>query len=131
MSGKRVVCSCDFSRASGCSLCHPAGAPAQTRNPGAGADALPQSTTTAALGETIRCLLNQHRAGAGLGPLGRQGKLLHAATSHAKDMVKHRFASHIGSDGSTPLSRVRRTGFLEGARFFAVGEDMAWGESTR
>jgi uncharacterized protein YkwD len=95
-----------------------------------GADALPESTTTALLGESVRCLLNERRLSAGLKPLGRQPKLLRAAGSHGKDMIRHHFVSHLGSNGSSPLSRVRRTGFLQGASFFAVGEDMAWGESS-
>jgi uncharacterized protein YkwD len=95
-----------------------------------GVDALPESTTTALLGESVRCLLNQRRLSAGLKPLGPQPKLLRAAGSHGKDMIRHQFVSHLGSNGSTPLSRVRRTGFLNGAGNFAVGEDLAWGESS-
>jgi uncharacterized protein YkwD len=101
-----------------------------TRTSCAGALALPESTTTAALSESVRCLLNERRASAGLKTLGRQRKLLRAAGSHGRDMIRHHFVSHLGSNGSTPLSRVRRTGFLKGASFFAVGEDLAWGESS-
>ena len=129
MKGKRLTAVLTSAALLAALFAIPAGAPAQTGKTCAGADALPQGTTTAALGESVRCLLNLRRASAGLGPLGGQRKLLHAANSHAKDMVDHQFVSHIGSDGSTPLSRVRRTGFLKGASFFAVGEDMAWGNS--
>ncbi|MDX6615421.1 MAG: hypothetical protein QOD60_512 [Solirubrobacterales bacterium] len=129
MNGKRLIAALLSAALLAVPFVIPETAPAQMGATCAGVDALPQSTTTAALGESIRCLLNQHRASAGLGPLGRQGKLLHAANAHAKDMVNHQFVSHIGSNGSTPLSRVRRTGFLKGASFFAVGEDMAWGNS--
>ncbi len=108
-------------------LAVPAPAPAQSENC-AGADATPQSTTLEALSESMRCLLNAERAEKGMRPLSRSNKILRAANVHAKDMVKRHFVSHIGSDGSTPLSRLRRTGFLKGAKFFAVGEDLAWGE---
>jgi uncharacterized protein YkwD len=107
----------------------PAAAPAQSDTTCPGASATPQSTTTEALGESVRCLLNEHRKDFNLGSLGRQSKLLKAGNAHAKDMVRHHFVSHLGSDGSTPLSRVRRTGFLKGARFFVIGEDLAWGEN--
>lgn len=33
-----------------------------------------------------------------------------AAQNHCKDMFHHNFVSHIGSDGSTFIQRVRRTG---------------------
>jgi uncharacterized protein YkwD len=102
----------------------------QTGTACAGVTALPESTTPALLGESVRCLLNQRRLAAGVKPLGPQRKLLRAARSHGRDMIRHRFVSHLGSKGSTPLSRVRRTGFLKGASFFAVGEDLAWGESS-
>ena len=95
----------------------------------AGAGATPQSATNAALSESLRCLLNERRLASGLPALKRSRKVQRAAGSHAKDMVRHSFVSHIGSDGSTPLSRVRRTGFLRHATFFAVGEDLAWGEN--
>jgi uncharacterized protein YkwD len=129
MRGRRVVAGVISALLLAALFAIPGGAVAQTGTTCAGADALPQSTTTTALGESVRCLLNERRAAAGLGRLGRQGKLLHAADSHAADMVKFHFVSHLGSDGSTPLSRVRRTGFLKGASFFAVGEDLAFGES--
>ena len=106
----------------------PGGAPAQSTTC-VGADATPQGASASSLGESLRCLLNQRRTAGGLKPLRSSSKVLRAATSHAKDMVKHSFVSHIGSDGSTPTSRVRRTGFLRHASYFAVGEDLAWGEN--
>jgi uncharacterized protein YkwD len=96
----------------------------------ADATAFPRSTSHARLSESIRCLLNERRRSAGLKPVDRQLKLLRAAGRHGRDMIRHRFVSHLGSNGSTPLSRVRRTGFLRGASFFVVGEDLAWGEKT-
>jgi uncharacterized protein YkwD len=126
--GKAAVPAAILAALIGLLLLAPGPAPAQSP-PCADANATPQSTTTDALGESLRCLLNQRRAAGGLQILRRSRRVLHAATLHANDMVKHSLLSHIGSDGSTPLSRVRRTGFLRRASFYAVGEDLAWGEN--
>ena len=42
-------------------------------------------------------------------------------------MVSGRFFSHDAPNGSTPLSRIRHTHYLSGARCWTIGENLAWG----
>lgn len=103
-------------------------APAGAQNTAcAGEDAIPASQTTVELASTITCLVNVERSGAGLTPLAVSGKLNRAARVHAADMVAHRFLSHTGSDGSQPLQRAKRAGYLRHVRSYAIGENLADG----
>jgi uncharacterized protein YkwD len=49
-----------------------------------------------------------------------------AALNHARDMARHDFFDHTGSDGSTPAVRLDRTGYS----WRAVGENIASGQNT-
>lgn len=42
-------------------------------------------------------------------------------------MIARGYFDHQGGDGSRPLDRIRRTGYLRGARRWIVGENLAWG----
>lgn len=56
------------------------------------------------------------------------GRLNQAAARHARDMLVRDFFDHVGSDGSTPATRVLQAGY----RFHLVGENIAEGaESTQ
>jgi len=72
----------------------------------------------------ILCLLNGERASHGLRPLHSNGRLSRAARAWARRMVKQRFFSHEAGR-SSPLSRVKRTGYVHGN--WSVGENIAWG----
>jgi uncharacterized protein YkwD len=65
-------------------------------------------------------ILNAYRARHGLGALVVVPQLTVAAERHAADMAAHRFFAHEGSDGSTPGSRIRESGYLGGG-----GENIA------
>jgi len=54
-------------------------------------------------------------------PLHWDERLEEAARIHTDDMVRHDYFDHVGSDGSGPADRVRRTGY--GWR--RVGENIA------
>jgi hypothetical protein len=54
---------------------------------------------------------------------GQQLRLVEAATAHAQDMALNTFMSHTGSDGSSPLDRVARTGYPT----TSLGENVAMG----
>src|ERR1700750_2496802 len=85
-----------------------------------------QATIDRAVGATV-CLINQARSEHGLGSLHTQSALERAAAAHSRDMVKRDFFSHDSPSGSTPQERIDRTGYLDGARAWAVGETIAWG----
>jgi uncharacterized protein YkwD len=73
------------------------------------------------------CLLNGERARRHLGPLLLNRKLSTAARGHSRAMVEQRFFSHTSRDGSSFVDRIRRTGYLDGARAWSVGENIAYG----
>ncbi|SIO19607.1 CAP domain-containing protein [Vannielia litorea] len=55
--------------------------------------------------------VNQLRAARGVGQLALSSELNAAAATHARDMSVQNRPWHFGSDGSSPLDRVRRTGY--------------------
>lgn len=66
---------------------------------------------------------NRHRAAAGLAPLRPDPALSAAAQAHACDMARRSSMTHVGGDGSTLGTRLRRQGYA-----FATGaENIARG----
>lgn len=55
--------------------------------------------------------INTLRAGQGLGPVVVNPQLTAAAQVHSTDMSRQNRAWHFGSDGSSPLDRIRRAGY--------------------
>ncbi|MEO8530110.1 MAG: CAP domain-containing protein [Deltaproteobacteria bacterium] len=55
--------------------------------------------------------VNALRKTAGARPLQLNAQLNAAAATHSRDMSVQNRAWHFGSDGSSPLDRVRRTGY--------------------
>ena len=76
---------------------------------------------------SIQCLVNRARRRHGLSRVRERRELRRAATAHSVDMVTRRFFSHIGSNGSSPLGRLRGAGYLAGAVSYRYGENIAAG----
>jgi uncharacterized protein YkwD len=76
----------------------------------------------AACDEVVRAH-NRLRADAKLPPLAISSKLTAAAERHAKDMAAHEKMAHKGSDGSSPIVRIK----AEGYDYRRVGENIAVG----
>jgi len=74
----------------------------------------------------IGCFINRERTRRGLRPFGFNDRLAKAAGGHARDMVRHCYFAHTSPAGSTVAGRVRRTGYLKGARRWTAGETIAW-----
>lgn len=55
--------------------------------------------------------VNTLRATAGLSPLTLNPQLIAAAKTHSRDMAVQNRPWHFGSDGSSPIDRVRRAGY--------------------
>lgn len=55
--------------------------------------------------------VNSLRAAAGAQPVALDAKLNAAAATHARDMSAQNRPWHFGSDGSSPIDRVRRVGY--------------------
>ncbi len=56
--------------------------------------------------------VNTLRSAAGASPLALSAQLNAAALTHSRDMAVQNRAWHFGSDGSSPLDRVARTGYI-------------------
>ena len=89
---------------------------------------MPANNNPIALRAATLCLLNEERTKRGLKALTAHPQLEKAAQNYTRAMVRERFFDHVSPGGSTLLSRVRRgTGYLQGARSYALGENIAWG----
>jgi uncharacterized protein YkwD len=55
--------------------------------------------------------LNSLRGAAGRGPVALDAQLIAAAATHSRDMAVQNRPWHFGSDGSSPLDRLRRVGY--------------------
>jgi len=100
---------------------------AQARPACPGAEVSVFSVSVDAARDTTLCLLNRERAQRGLSALRENARLRDSAQGHSRDMVDRFFFSHVSPGGSSVADRIRRTGYLDGARSWAVGENLAWG----
>jgi uncharacterized protein YkwD len=87
----------------------------------------PAPSNINSLAGSILCLLNAERAAKGLPPLHANGSLAKAARAWAGRMVAAKFFAHE-SGSSTPLSRIKRTGYVRGS--WQIGENIAWGSGA-
>ena len=102
-----------------------AAAACQSANASAG------SATNRALVRATLCVLNAERARHNLRPLRLNRKLSRAARRHSRAMAQRRFFSHTSLSGASFVDRIRSTGYLSGARSWAVGENIAYGSGSR
>ncbi len=77
------------------------------------------------------CTINAERGRRGLGPLRLNRRLSRAATAHAGDMDSRNYFAHDSLDGGSFVDRIRRAGYLKGAKGWTVGENIAWGSQGR
>lgn len=78
----------------------------------------------------LLCLINTERAARGLGPLRTSTLLRRSAGRHARDLVARVYFSHVTPEGARPRDRIRRTGYLDGAVSWRVGEVLGYGEAV-
>ena len=76
------------------------------------------------------CVLNAERARHDVRPLRLNRRLSRAARRHSRAMARKRFFSHTSPGGATFVDRIRRTGYLHGARRWHIGENIAWGSGS-
>jgi uncharacterized protein YkwD len=93
----------------------------------AAGSSMPGRTNLASMSGAIFCLLNAERAANGLPPLRLNRQLSRAAQPYAALMVRKRFFAHVTAR-STPLSRIRGTGYVHGN--WEIGENLAWGSGA-
>ncbi len=104
-------------------------APAAARSAAcAGADEVPAAATLARARTATLCLLNAERTRRGLRRLRDEPALRRSAQAYAADMARRDFFSHTSPDGGDLLDRLRGPRrYLDGARSWRVGENLAWG----
>ncbi len=107
-----------------CALAQAPGASASSC-PGAETDAAGQGT--AALEQSVLCLINERRAAAGVASVRANRQLAQAAAKHSTDMVQNGFFAHTSPAGSTFIDRITATGYTRGARSWLLGENLVWG----
>ena len=88
------------------------------------------SSTVDQVREGLHCLVNAQRAAHGLAPVRPSAELRAAAQRHGADMVARRYVGHTSPTGGTLEKRVRRTGYLAGARRWELGEDIGWAPTS-
>jgi uncharacterized protein YkwD len=93
----------------------------------AAADSRPGEATVAEIRSATLCLINTERRQQGRTSLRLNMRLGIAATRFTSDMVDDGFFSHISPNGSTLVARVKKTGYINGARAWSLGENLAWG----
>jgi uncharacterized protein YkwD len=95
-----------------------------------GADRAPSAQGAGQARAATLCLVNAERRRHGLRRLRLHGELQRASQRYARDMVARRFFSHVSPGGARLTARIRAAGaYLDRARGFRVGENLAWGPS--
>lgn len=80
----------------------------------------------------ISCLVNRKRKQNGRGHLGRDRRLVKAASRHSTRMRKQGCFSHQCPGEASTLGRLKRVGYITGGlRRWAYGENIAWGRGSR
>jgi uncharacterized protein YkwD len=87
----------------------------------------PTSANIAQVRTATLCLVNRERLSRGESALRPDVQLQQAAQGHSQDMAAGDYFDHDGRGGSTPLTRIRRAGYIFSSRVgYAVGENIAW-----
>ncbi len=94
---------------------------------------MPRSSTTLRRAQSATlCLVNRERRARGLRALTRSGTLDSSSRQYAGSMVRQRFFAHVSPSGGTLVQRIRRqSSYLDRARRYFVGENLAWGAGSR
>ncbi len=95
------------------------------------ANAQPAELSGSSLVRATLCVLNAERDRHGLRPLRLHRRLSVAARRHAQDMAAKNYFDHTSLDGSSFVDRIRRAGYMRGARRWAVAENIAWGSGSQ
>ena len=95
------------------------------------ATATPAQAGNSTVVRATLCTINAERARQGLAPLRLNARLSAAAAGHAGDMDRRNYFAHDSLGGGSFVDRIRRAGYLRGARGWTVGENIAWASRGR
>jgi uncharacterized protein YkwD len=87
----------------------------------------PRKATNHQLRTSTLCLVNRARKRHGVARLHFNVRLRRSATALSRAMVGSGVFSHYGPNGSTPLSRIARAGYLSHTSSYRVAENIAAG----
>jgi uncharacterized protein YkwD len=88
----------------------------------------PNASDVAEVRAATLCLVNRERAARGEHPLHWNDRMVAAAQKHTESMAFGDYFEHVGPHGETPLSRMRRTGYISSSRLgFEIAENIGWG----
>ena len=93
--------------------------------------ATPTELTVESARDAVLCLINERRKKQGLRRLRANGNLVDAAQGQSSAMDAANFFSHSGANGSSPLSRIRSSGYIAGAGTWGIAENLRWGEGAQ
>ena len=92
-----------------------------------GASLRPTASDLAEVRTATLCLVNRERLSHGESALEEDGRLQATAQGHSEDMAAGDYFGHDGRGGSTPLSRIRQSGYIFSSQIgYAIGENIAW-----
>jgi uncharacterized protein YkwD len=88
---------------------------------------MPEAANAQLVRAAVLCLVNRKRAENGEQPLKDDARLDAAAEAHVQDMLAVDYFEHISPSGSTPVDRVRASGYIPPSAGYVIGENLAWG----
>ena len=92
---------------------------------------MPSEANVVSVREATLCLINRERSRAGEQPLRADAALEDSAQGHSTSMAVHGYFEHVSPGGSTPLGRMRESGYLSSSTpGYMVGENIAWGSGA-
>jgi uncharacterized protein YkwD len=92
-----------------------------------GANLTPNAHNLRRVKAATLCLINRERARHGERPLKPNRRLMRAAHAHSEEMVARDYFGHVSPNGTTPLDRIRASGFIAKRSSWSIGENIAWG----
>jgi uncharacterized protein YkwD len=128
--GARSRCLVAAALALTCALVAPGSAAAAKPAACQSAEAAPAQASDRTIVRSTLCVLNAERARHGLRPLRLHTRLSRAARGHSQDMARRDYFDHTSPTGTDFVDRVRKAGYLRGARRWQVAENIAWGTGS-
>ncbi len=95
------------------------------------ANAHPHTTSLANLRKAMRCLVNRKRAQHGRGKLKNNARLAKAAQRHTRVMLRKDCFEHRCPGEASLGKRVKRSGYLKGAKSYYFAEDIGFDHTPR
>jgi uncharacterized protein YkwD len=88
----------------------------------------PEAANLPAVRAAVLCLINRVRAEHDESPLLSNPELERAAEEHGQELVADDYFAHVSPSGTTPVDRVRNTGYIPApSSGYVIGENLAWG----